>query len=484
MRIKSLTALLLAAIILSAFTACGSADGKTAAEQTTVNGQSISETEAETTAPSPYAEMESKDFEGKVFTILDANYHKDLHVNIPGDTITGDAVNDMMLNRDLALEERFNISIEYVSEDGSGLNKMKKAVLAGDDAYSLVISQMISGLSDSATADVLYNMCALPYVSLGEAWWSPLMADALNIGGKQYYTATDIAPSVYQSPCCMFLNLKLYDDLSIDTDIYQLVLDGKWTFEQLESITKDLDKDLNGDGVLDLNNDFYGIGMQPTTETVGAFISGADISLCTKSEDGTNLIFDAIDNNTTLSTVDKIMKIARNIEFKDINDVINITFKSDRALFLQHKLETAAVHLRDMESDYLILPDPKNDEAQEHYISFVSGYVSGFVGIPATVEPEFTGFIAESLARYSYEYIRPLAYDIVYKEKLTRDPRSAEVLDILFDNLYIDFTAVYNFGSVNDAFNDIIFKDKPYTSTLEKKRESINKAVTKLVENW
>lgn len=47
--------------------------------------------------------------------------------------------------------------------------------------------------------------------------------------------------------------------------------------------------------------------------------------------------------------------------------MINLCFKEDKALFLQHKLESAAVHLRDMENSYLVLPSPKADEEQARY---------------------------------------------------------------------------------------------------------------------
>ncbi|MCQ2433314.1 MAG: hypothetical protein MJ175_11980, partial [Clostridia bacterium] len=164
--------------------------------------------------------------------------------------------------------------------------------------------------------------------------------------------------------------------------------------------------------------------------------------------------------------------------------ISNISFKQNHALFLQHKLESAAVHLRDMDADYLILPDPKFDEAQETYMSFVSIHVNGFIGLPATVDPEFDGFVTEALARYSNEYIRATAFDTVYKQKDSRDPRSVEVLDLLLDNLYIDFTSVYNFGTLNDTLSDVIFKGKAIASTLEKKRASAEKAIAKLVDKW
>ncbi len=447
--------------------------------QTGLSGET--ETTAAQKEATPYEQMEARDFEQAVYTILDANTHKDLHINIPGDSLTGELVNDALLTRDFALADRFNVQIQYVQDENT--DKMKKSVQAGDNEFNLVIAELF-GLSGCASANVLHNMEDLPYISLSEKWWSPLMHEALTLKDAMYYSASDLAPSIYQSPCCMFLNLKLYQDYDIDTDIYQLVLDGKWTVDALFELTKDMDQDLNNNGKNDIEDDFYGIAMQPTEETACAFLAGAGVSMCKITDDGNNLVLDIIDNAKSQETIEKLKKVCRNIPYKDINDVINITFKSDRALFLQHKLETAAVHLRDMESDYLILPDPKADETQKNYYSFVSGYVSGFVGVPVTAESEMTGFVTEALARYSNAYIRPLAYETVYKQKDTRDPRSADVLDVLFDNLFIDFGAVYNFGSFNNIFSNVFFKDSPLVSSLEKKRASADKAIVKMIENW
>ena len=348
------------------------------------------------------------------------------------------------------------------------------------NSYNLV-SATIFDLANQVNGQYLYNMMDLPYVEEAQPWYSPLMADSLSLDGHMYFTASDICPSVYQSPCCMFLNLKLYDDYGIPTDIYASVIDGKWTLDQLISLQKDIDRDLNSDSKWTAAEDFFGVALQPTGETSTAFLAGADASFCVK--EGGVLSMDGV-NERTIGIMEKLASFCLNITYKDINDVINFCFKVDKALFLQHKLESAAVHLRDMESDYLILPSPKADETQDHYISMVSGYCTSFVGIPATADPELTGFVTEAMARYSHENMRSLAFDMVYKEKTSRDPRTSEVLDILLDNLYIDFGIVYNFGGVNDVAANYIFKDTAFISNYEKKNAAIATAIEKTAAAW
>ena len=473
---KRIACILIGLLLL--LTACGSPE--TVSE---IKSDKNETTTVETQPLSILDEIGAQDFGGRTFTILDSNETPQLHVNIPGDTLNGETVNDALFNRDTYIEDKYNVVLDYVQKTSFD-NSFKNSVLAGDDIYNMTITRMLSNqLGTMATEGILANLCDIDILSLDQLWWSPLMYDSMSLSGRMYYTTGDIAPSVYQTPCCMFLNLRLVEDYNIDTDIYQLVLDGKWVLESVESLIKDMDRDLDNDGLINSVNDFYGIVMQSTTETSDALLSGANLQLCKITSDGTGLEINDFGGETT-KTVDDIMKFTKTIKYKDINDLINITFKEGRSLLLQHKLESAAVHLRDMNDDYLILPMPKRDEAQASYMSCVSGYVNCFVGIPTTADYEFTGFITEALARYSYENIRPLAYDMIYTEKLVRDARSADVLEILFNTLYVDYNVAYNFGGLGDAFRDIIFNAKPLLSTVEALSTRAETQIAKFIENW
>ena len=140
MQIKRTMALILAALLASSAVACGSSDAN-GAKNTTENDvtsansdESVNETET-----SPYDALEDRDFEGRTFTILDANPNpQGLQINIPEDEMNGEVVNDALIIRDNAIEDRYNISIEYVSDTNA--DKVKSSVLAGDNEYDLVYS--------------------------------------------------------------------------------------------------------------------------------------------------------------------------------------------------------------------------------------------------------------------------------------------------------------------------------------------------------
>lgn len=63
------------------------------------------ETDAVTEEPSLLDSLGEKDLGGMVYTIFDCNSHPELQINIPGEEMTGDVVNDALLARDLYLKK-------------------------------------------------------------------------------------------------------------------------------------------------------------------------------------------------------------------------------------------------------------------------------------------------------------------------------------------------------------------------------------------
>ena len=88
------------------------------------------------------------------------------------------------------------------------------------------------------------------------------------------------------------------------------------------------------------------------------------------------------------------------------------------------------------------------------------------------------------MARYSYENIRPKAYDITYKVKMTRDEHGAEMLDVIFNNVYLDFNCIYDFGTTRSKFDSIIIHNDPLTSTIAAVQSKADSEIAKFISNW
>ncbi|MCI8387640.1 MAG: hypothetical protein HFE63_04150 [Clostridiales bacterium] len=401
---------------------------------------------------------------------------------MPGDAETGDIVNDALYRRDLAIEGRYNVDIQYVQMNGAatGVNAMKNSVYANDDSYSLCISALLGGALSSAALDgVLANLNDMPYLSLSENWWSGLMYESLCFNDIMYYTTGDISPTMYQMASCVYLNTSVAEDYGITENFPQLVRDGKWTFDVAERLSKDLTSDVNDDGVMDTLNDFIGFN-----SNVESLVVGNNINYSTISSDKESLTVDFV-NEHTMSVIEAVNRfVVSGVRSYEFNDTINRMFKEDRALFIGHFVESAIVYLRDMDSDYLILPTPKFDEDQETYRSFCNPWADAYIAIPKIADAEFTGFMTEALGYYSYKNVRHQTYDLMLKQKVARDDDSTEMLDYVFNNLYLDFNLLYDFGGSSKVLNEAIFGKCELASSYAEVETKVEADIEKFIESW
>ena len=333
---------------------------------------------------------------------------------------------------------------------------------------------MSGSLGTLATEGVLANLLDIDALSLDQNWWSRLMFDSMQLGGRMYYTTSDISPCMYQMAGAYFLNTALCEEYGIKTDFCQLVRDGRWTLDAAYEVAKDRNQDLNGDGIMHADDDFFGfIHQSYGITTVKSILIGAGVDLIKRTED--NTLYSAVDNEKTLSTLEKTARLMTDVQYVEQNDIMSKTFAEDRALSMMHFTSSASVYLREMESPYLILPMPKADEAQETYRTYANPWMDSFLAIPRTADMDFVGFVSEVLAYYSWKHVRPLAYELTYMTKTARDENSAEMLEIIFDNLYLDFGCVTDFGGQCEILGNVLAGKTEFSSGMASIEKRLNK---------
>lgn len=443
-----------------------------------------SETESET-AYDRLAELGAYTGGKETFRILDANDRPDLHVNYSSGEQTGDALNDALYNREQAMEDRYGVKIEYMAGGSvaDGMNLVRNAVAAGDTPYDLCVSALMSGGIGSAALEGLFaDMNAASSLSLTSPWWSRLVYENFLLNGKLLFSTGDFASTVYQLPSAMILNSDLLADNGITTDFYQTVRDGKWTLDLVKSTFVPLNSDLNGDGVMDVDNDSFGLIYQKNDLGCNAMLIGAGASIVTIDNGKLTL---ALNNEKTVNLVEKLHSMTCDIQYTDQNDIYNKVFVENRAVAMIHLVSTAQRDaLRNMDSDYMVMPMPKADEAQESYRSLLNPWSAAYVAIPMNADVESSGFLAEAMAYYAYENIRPVIYEKILKAKTLRDAGSSEMLDIVFNTLYLDFGTIHDFGGVNSVSMNAVFFGEPFVSGLEACTKAAEAEMEAYMENW
>lgn len=461
---------------------CGSEDtvDDVTAENTTASSD-------ETTESSRLTELGSKDFQNRTFMIMDANDYPTSNIIYPEDSPNGDIINDALYDRNAKIEELYKVKIKYEHMDPAknGTDAVRQSVLAGDAEYDLINSTIAGGtLGTIATEGILANLADVPYLSLDQSWWSSLMYENLKLNDRLYFTSGDISYRIYVAPHATYVNAGLMEDYGIDKDIYDLVLNGKWTIDELVDMTKGCNQDINGDGVMHTNDDFFGVVFQQHNSlATNALSIAAGVKL---SEVKGDTITVDLANEKVLSAVEKLKSLViENFKFDTQNDIYLKAFSENRAIVCIHLMSTAMNEkMRNMDNDFLIVPLPKYDEKQETYRSLVNSWNNAFVAIPQNADMEFSGFITEAMAYESYVSVRPKFYELVLKEKLTRDARTKDMIDIITETAYLDFNAVYEFGGSTSLLLSAITQDAPLASSLASSQTAVDAAVAELVENW
>lgn len=104
--------------------------------------------------------------------------------------------------------------------------------------------------------------------------------------------------------------------------------------------------------------------------------------------------------------------------------------------------------MREMRSDFGIVPFPKLDEDQENYVSDVHD-IMRIMFIPAGCRKvDSVCAVLEEMSFIGYTDLLPKYYDVLMKNKYARDDTSAQMIDIIRDNCRPDFAHIYDFNSL------------------------------------
>ena len=452
---RKLNFLVVLFIIAIIFTACGSGEeAKTGGENNPGPPQPGEETaggpEDETPAIQKYIEeLPVSDYGGYNFKIIAQHY--EARPNFPGEEETGEPMNDSLLQRNRIIEERFNISIENIAHEDRGQVRtlVQRSVNAQDAAYDMIITSMADGINTLAPSGMLYNLNALDYIKLEEDWWCRSMFENMQVNGKIFYTTGPLSPFFYYTPVVFVYNKNKAADFDIG-DMNRLVAENKWTADKLIELKKDMNRDIDGDGVY-TNADFYGLAHDGGVTGQALFTSFGQKMTTRDSDSYFRLTFE---DEKSIEMIQKCAGILSDPASTFNGAVKNFEMYSELPLFIDGKslflittMNNVIERFRAMEDDYGIIPLPKLDASQPDYIALGNPWGPNGIAIPAYCgDAGRTGLIIETMAAFSYEMVRPAMYDVIIQQKIARDESSQDMLDIIYSNFYFDLNVIHNFG--------------------------------------
>ncbi len=437
------------------------------------------------TPPTLMDALPEADYDGYVFHVfLNSGENHEADVLTAGEE-NGEVLNDVVHRRNRAVEEKYNVVIAPTTESGdiSGGDMMKREVQAGLDDHDLFF--LSSHSANLAANGYTYCLSDLPQLDLSASWWDQACIEGLSIGGNVYMLTGDISPSSLLMSSCIAFNKNLLSANDIEYP-YVMAEEGRWTLDALAAMTKGLTQDLNGDGQYTMESDLFGMTAW-TADVCFSLFFGAGCRFAIKDEN--DIPYVNFDMDRISAVYDKMygLLIEENAHYvteSTLHEATYECFEIGHAYFCEISFNKIDLFLRNMEDDYGLIPIPKFDEQQEHYISCVNA--SGcLVMMPSSAkDPDRTGTIMEALAVGAHETVTPSLYEIIVKNRNARDEESAKMVDLIIENRVFDPIYINLIDGWAVVHEQLSAKRDFIVSALEKKAKGMTRGLNKITDAY
>jgi hypothetical protein len=399
---------------------------------------------------------------------------------------TGEPVNDAVFRRNIEVEEALGITITGIwVEVGNQFNTLRRSVAAGDSPYDAVMLNFQDS-SNATKQGMLVNLKDTPGVDLSMPWWDQNLIGETSIMNKTYYATGGVSIMTNDGTWTMMFNKQMMQDFDLP-NIYDIVKSGEWTADKMLELGKGVPGDLDGDGEI---GQFDRVAFTTTMDSVQGLFYSTGNRIVTK--DVLDMPANALFGDALMANLEKIYEVMRGAEdFTMISGdygnhlVAQSAFEENRSLFYAEVMQ-CVIRLRQMDTEFGIIPMPKANAAQEKYLTTIHAWASAAIAIPiGGDDDERSSTIIEALAYGGYKYITPAYYDIALKTKHARDEESSEMLDIIFAGRTADLGYMDGYGNVISSLHTNINSRNPaFASTLERLADRLQNDIVKAIERY
>ncbi len=413
---------------------------------------------------------ETMDFNGQEINVAIRQEDK-FSSEFLGDETLGSVVGSAVYERNKQVEGRLNVKINYITfagEHGPWAD-IRTSLTSGAGGYDVAVGS--SAQASKEVANGIYrNLRNVENLDLSKEYWSQGMLKNMTLSNATYFATGSISTYFYDSALVIYFNRKLCDERKIYADdLYNNVSNGSWTIENMISLTKDIYDDSNGNGITD-DGDLYGFGMQVTSATDG-FVSSCNLKCTSVADDGRVTLDINIEKlgtivkqlNDFVWSNDGVVALSENQKLASENVYLfDNQFANDKILFVTDWLYSTSTHtMRNMESDYGILPYPKYDSDQANYYTYAHDQLS-VVGIPQCVNGDrlpMVGAFLEAMASSGQNMVMPAYYEKALTGQYVRDYQSVKMMDMIVRNISNDRIWFLYYKGITPLLREQIWKN-------------------------
>ncbi len=391
-------------------------------------------------------------------------------------------VNVMTNERNKLVEEALNVKIELAGTCSmQGADDVLKPILQSHIyTYDVVcLYQYFDlGLALGDTVGSFYNYSNMladvtNYINLDAKYWSQAVYNTLSLNDTGFFLTGDLAQSYVGAIYVSYVNARLWNEYAEKistlennpkgyTSIYDIVNNGYWTLDlwmeladmaYIDSNSNDKKDYTDQAGLISYDNDINNL-------TPNMLACGSGIIYSKLDEVGKPVI--NIYNQKNLAFAEKLYQLyveSDTVSFtmpkNEDGDTMHIMeiFANCNALLATSKLDSAEYYLSDMKDDFYVMPLPMFDHDQYDPESASRGYKTQLhdsltqFAICKDIGDERIPVVTatmELMAFYSKQLVTPAYYDKAIKDRYTRSPQDAAIVDMIREGVYTDFATAWS----------------------------------------
>ena len=467
MNSRKILSLILAGVILaSSFIGC-SENTVSDESDAPVSSDSSSETVPieETEDTYVYDSLEDQDFDGYEFRIIPAHSNHQYAIR---EEYTGEPLNDAIYQSNLAVMDRFNVKIVDVpgSGDEQTRSMVAQAVQADDDAFDITLGHD-NQTAYLGTGGYLHDLYEIPQFDFDQPWWPKNARIAMTLEGKMYTASNYLSYAGLAMTRVMFVNKDLMEKNNLEVP-YDVVREGKWTYDTFYTYLEGYAEDLNGDGQMPADTDRFAFAAG--FNSWYCLQEAADVNVYRHDDDG--MLYIDMNQEKIAEFIEKSNKITNPNFYVRGDNMGADVFNSNRAMFATTDLNDAYDSYRHTEITYGILPCPKLNELQEEYINCCTDKLWGIPIHIGGEQLEIVGTICEALSCSNFNIVIPAYFDVTMKSRIADTPDDSEMLQLIRDTRTVAFAYTFlqplhsiHSGSRNENVGSLVAK---YESKIEK----------------
>lgn len=354
----------------------------------------------------------------------------------------GDAVNDAIYYRNLDVEERLGVKLNFEIIPGNSsafrdyCQTVMNTVNSGDSSYDAIACYLRSA-GVLTLQHGLEDLLSVDYVNFEKPWWPASLTELNTVNDKLFFMSGDIATSLLYQMMFMIYNTELGADLALE-DPQLLALDGKWTQDALFTMATNVYADLDASGDKS-EGDRYGL-FSYLHPNLDIFYMGAGMNYLQPTDDGELKLSDDILSEKSYGIIDKLNALfySSNDGFfaKNISD--DSVLMAGNALFYNITGQLLTQTFYNSEMSYSIMPAPKYDEAQANYLTPVSFTHSMYCIPTSAANPNMSGAVLECMASEGYRQVTPALFESSFKYKYSQGENDAKMFEFIRSGVVFD----------------------------------------------